>query len=365
MSTTVLANNGLASMDWKQVVYSQIVQRKQDELSATSEKLQESFDNKSAYFDTQANQYAKIKASISNAKIAVENGQEGIAEVKDFLLQMRITVGLYGEATNPEEKARLKEQFDEYVDKINRTADLYAPAYNPIGNVVSTDWTPNDISFTADITGRETKVNGTYVGTDFYIEADDGTTWVPDPGSSSITQYTLYNTQNEADSTKAEGFASTRNGLRLESYDPETGAITVTVDPENAATVVTGTMKTGGLGVMQSWFYDLDSEEGRAAATAAIAAAENTVSAAEGQLGGMAVAVKAADGKMDRALKDLNAQRSGAMKTQLNASYAAQVKQQQELQVLKTTFQNMAKQQSYYASIFAGTKTSELFDFTA
>lgn len=362
--STVLSNNGLASMDWKQVVYSQIVQRKADELDATTAKLQDSFEAKSAYYDTQSNQVIKVKASVGNAGIAVENGQEGAAEIKDMLLQMRIVVGLYGEAETDEARAALKERFDEYVDKINRTADTYAPAYNPIGNVVSTDWTPNEITFASDVSGTETSVDGTYIGSDFYVAADDGTTWVPEPGSSSITQYSVYNTQNERDSTKAGGFASTRNGLRLDAYDPATGRITMTVDPQNAATQVTGTLKTGGLGVMQSWFYDLDSEAGRAAATEAIGKAENVVAAAEGQLGGMAVAVKAADKKMDRALANLNANRSEAMKAQLTASYKAQIQQQQELQILKSTFQNMASQQASYTSIFAGAQRSSIFDFT-
>ncbi len=364
MSTTVLSNNGLASMDWKQVVYNQIVQRKSEELDATSAKLQDAFESKSTYYDTKSNQYAKVKASVSNAGVAVENGEEGITAIKDLLLQMRITVGLYGEADTDEAKAALKTKFDDYVDQINRTADTYAPAYNPIGNVVSTDWTPNEITFTSDIAGDETSIGGTYVGSDFYVAADDGTTWVPDPGSSSITQYTVYNTQNERDSTKADGFASTRTGLRLDSYDPETGRITMTVDPENSATQVTGTLKTGGLGVMQSWFYDLDSEEGRAAVTEAITKADNTVAAAEGQLGGMAVVVKAAGDKVDKSLNALNADRSDAMKAQLSATYAAQVKQQQELQILKQTFENMSAQQSYYTSIFANSGRSSIFDFT-
>ena len=53
------------------------------------------------------------------------------------------------------------------------------------------------------------------------------------------------------------------------------------------------------------------------------------------------------------------------MKDQLSATYAAQVKQQQELQVLKQTFESMSAQQSYYTSIFANSGSSPLFDFTS
>lgn len=363
--STILSNDGLASMSWQQVVYNQIVQRKTAELDATSNELQEAFDNKSSFYDAQSNQLAKIKAGISNAGLAVENGQDGIKEIKNNLLQMRILVGQYGEATNDEERTRIRDQFDDYVDQINRTADTYSAAYNPIGKVVPTDWTPNTISFTKDLAGNSVDMQGTYIGADFYIQADDGTTWVPDAGSSSITQYTIYNTHNPVDSTKAAGFASTRNGLELVDYDPDTGDVSLIVDPNNAATPITGKLVTGGIGLMQSWFYgSLDSEEGRQAASAALDQADTMVAAAEARVGSMSVTVQSADSAIDRSLDDLNADRSDAMKEQLTATYTAQVKQQQELQVLQQTFQNMASQQSYYKSIFANSGSSPLFDFT-
>ncbi|SBW01509.1 conserved hypothetical protein [uncultured Alphaproteobacteria bacterium] len=364
--STILSNDGLASMSWQQVVYNQIVQRKTTELDATSTKLQEAFDSKSDYYDAQSNQLAKVKASISNADLAVDNGKDGIADIKEALLQMRILVGQYGEAESDEERGLIRDKFDEYVDKINRTADTYSAAYNPIGNVTRTDWTPNSIDFTKNLAGETVEMQGTYVGADFYIEADDGTIWVPDPGSSSITQYETFNTLNPADSTKGEGFVSTRNGLKLVDYQADTGDISLIVDPNNAATPVSGKLVTGGIGLMQSWFYGgLDTEEGRQAASAALDEADNLVAAAEARVGGMSTTVKAASTSVDRELEALNADRSEAMTEQLSATYALQVKQQQELLLLKQTFQNMASQQSYYKSIFAGAGTSPLFDFTS
>lgn len=365
MSTTILQNSGLSSISWQQVTYNQITARKATELEKETADLEEKYDAKSVAFDAQTNQWAKVKASISNADLAVDNGQEGIDEIKDILLQMRILVGNYAEAESSESKGLLKEQFDEYVDQINRVADTYSKAYNPIGNVVSTDWTPNTISFTTDVAGNETAMTGTYVGADYYIEASDGTTWVPDPGTSTITQYTVYNTENEPDSTKAAGFASTRTGLRLDSYDAATGAITVTVDPENTPQTVTGTLKTGGIDLMQSWFYgNLATEEGRNAAVAAIEHAETLITAAESKMVSMAASVKAADLKVNDAMSELKDDRSEAMRDQLTETYALQVKQQQELQILQNTFKNMATQQAYYANLFAFVDKGPLFDLT-
>ncbi len=363
MSTTVLNNKGLASISWQQVIYKQITAHKVTELEKETAAIQEEYDNKSAAFDAQANQWAQVKASISNAKLAVDNGADGTAKVKDILLEMRILVGNYAESESPD---LLKEQFDEYVDQINRIADTYSKSYNPIGNVVGTDWTPNTISFQTDLAGNETTMAGTHIGSDYYIESDDGTQWVPDPGSSSITQYTVYNTENEPDSTKAGGFASTRTGLRLDSYDPETGAITMTVDSENTPQTVTGTLKTGGLDLMQSWFYgNLDTEEGRAAAVAAIDHADIMITAAESKMVSMAASVKAADLKTTDAMRALNTDRSEAMRDQLTKTYAAQIKQQQELQILQSTLKNMATWKSYYESLFASVNKGPFYDISA
>lgn len=363
-SSLILSNDGLASISWQQTVYNQIVERKQQEIEKTSAKLEDEYDAKSVLFDSQANQMARIKASISNAGLAVENGQEGLADIKDYLLQMRIVLGNYPTSDSPDS---LREQFDAYVDKINNAADLYAKNYNPIGNVTSTDWTPNTISFTTTTSGHETEMLGTYAGADYYIEDSDGHLWVPDPGASTITEYTDYKTTNPADSTKGSGFASTRNGLRLDSYDAETGAITFTVNPDNeaASETVSGTIKFGGTGLMQSWFYDgLDTEEGRAAALEAIDRAENLIASADATLANMSTTVAAAEAKVDTQMNELKDQRSEALREQMVESYKLQVKQQQELQILQSTFQNMSTQQAYYQTIFSGAGVNPLFDFT-
>jgi hypothetical protein len=362
MSTTILQNDGLAAISWQQVVYNQISARKATELEKETDDIQTAYDAKTAAFDTQSEQWAKVKASINNADLAVENGSEGIDQVKDILLQMRILVGNYADSQSPDQ---MKDQFNEYVDQINRIADTYSKDYNPIGNVVSTDWTPNTISFLTDLAGNETSMKGTYVGADFYIQSDDGTLWVPDPGSSTITQYTVFNTENEPDSTKGDGFASTRNGLKLLSYDATTGAVSLVVDPENKPQTVTGTLKTGGLGLMQTWFYGgLDTEDGRAAAIAAIDHADTMVTASESQITSMSASVKSANLKVNAAMSELKDDRSQAMQQELTDTYAAQIKQQQELQILKTTFSNMASQKSYIAQIFSGVNKGPFYDIS-
>jgi len=363
-STLILSNSGLSSISWQQAVYNQIVERKSQELEDTTAKIEAAYDAQSVYYDSQANQMARVKASINNAGLAVDNGQEGLTDIKDTLLQMRIVLGNYATSDSPDD---LRNQFDEYVDQINRTADLYAKSYNPIGNVVRTDWTPNTISFSTSASGHETDMTGTYVGSDYYIEAEGGNLWVPDPGSSTITEYTDYKTTNPADSSKGAGFASTRNGLRVDSYDAESGAITFTVNPDNpnVSETVNGTIEFGGLGLMQSWFYGkLDTEEGRAAALEAIDRAETLVVGAEAQLTGMSATVNTADAKVEKEMEALRDQRSEAMTEQMTESYKAQVKQQQELQILQNTFATMETQKSYYASIFANVSVSPLFDFT-
>jgi len=364
MSSTILQNDGLQSMDWKQITFNQIVQRKTEELSEKNEAIAERYDSKTALFQAQAMKWATLKAGVNNASIAVENGNEGIDEIDDKLLQLRILVGNYAEETDSVAKEKLKTQFDDYIDEINRTADNYGKNYNPIGNVVSTDWTPNTISYHNDLADNETSLSGTYIGTDFYVDSDDGTQWIPDPGTSTITQYEVYNTENEPDSTKGEGFTSTRSGLQLNSYDPETGAVEITVDPNGEdATTVTGTMKMGGLGLMQSWFQDLDSEEGRAAIITAIDKADVLVSSAKSQMVSMQASINLDLAKVQRGLDGVTEQRSDSMRAQLTEQYELQTKEQQEIQILQDNFEQMGAQAEQYKNIFASSvQTNPLFD---
>lgn len=362
MSSMVLSNDGLAGFNWQQVVYNQIVARKAEEYQETSTKLQEAMSGNNAYYDNMSSRYAHAKASINNAEVAVGNGKKGTEKIREQLLKLRSAVTQYGQSDS---KAMLRTQFDDAIDQINRTADIYAKAYNPIGNVTRVEWTPNTISFTGDLLRPEVHMTGSYAGADFYIETEDSV-WVPDPGVSMVSEYTSYSPSTPEASEKTGAHASTRGGLKLESYDAETGAVTVTVDPNGETPrTVTGTLKTGGLGLMQSWFYDLETEEGRQKALDAISAAEGRLTATEANLTTMSSQVKSESARVEDGLNTLKATRSAAMKQQIQASYAAQVKVQQELQILRNTFSTITSQQATYASMFSSVKTSPLFDFTS
>lgn len=364
MTSMVLSNNGLSSFNWQQVVYDQIVQRKSEELQASSDKLNTVMSGTAdPYYENMANRFASTKASIGNAEMAVKNGQKGTEKVRELLISMRTAVLNYGES---ESKDNLRTQFDDAVDQINRTVDLYSKAYNPIGNVDQTLWTPNSISFSSDMMLPETTMSGTYAGADYYIAADDGTTWVPDPGSSTITQYTSFSPSAPDASVKGEGYTSTRGGLKLNSYDEATGQVSITVNPNHDDNyTITGTLKTGGLGVVQSWFYDLDTEEGRDEALKAISAAEARVTASESNLTMMSSTLKSASGKVQDAQNAFSETRSKATQAAIQENYDAQVKAQQELQILQNTFSTMSTQQANYATLFNSVKTSPLFDFTS
>lgn len=364
MTSMVLSNNGLSSFNWQQVVYDQIVQRKSEELQASADKLNAAMSGTAdPYYENMANRFAATKASITNAEMAVKNGEKGTEKVRELLVTMRTAVCNYGES---ESKSNLRTQFDDAVDQINRTVDLYSKDYNPIGNVDQTLWTPNQISFTSDLMRPETTMSGTYAGADYYIAADDGTTWVPDPGASTITQYTSFSPSSPETSVKGEGYTSTRGGIKLNSYDAATGKISVTINPNHANSYpVTGTLKTGGIGVMQSWFYDLDTAEGRDAVLKSIAAAEAKLTGTDANLTMMSTTLKTASGKVEDAQNAFRETRSKAMQQTITENYEAQVKAQQELQILQNTFSTMSTQQANYATLFNSVKTSPLFDFTS
>ena len=150
-----------------------------------------------------------------------------------------------------------------------------------VGNINPIDYSPNQIEYRNDLGIGSTTLTGTYIGTNFRIFADDGTVWEPELGTD-ILQATSSQGGPKQEYTTDDGqtinkATSTRNGITLNSYDPDTGAISldISIVPTDAPITVTGTLERTGLGIMQSWFYnDFATEADRTAAFQDISDAE-------------------------------------------------------------------------------------------
>lgn len=304
----------------------------------------------------QNDRWISVKAQVNNAQIAVENGREGITKISETLLLMRGSV-----AGTQEDMTFYKELFDSQVTLINNEADSGGKAFNLIGGIDRRTNTPNTVEYRNDLGMGFTQLTGTYAGSDFRIEANDGTVWVPDLGSDLIESFSSlggeaqkYMTTEGIEIRKA---TSTRNGMELISYDAQTNAITVeiTVVPTEAPITVTGTLKRNGNGIMQSWFYNnFATAADRTRAFNDISAAEVNVTLAGGELERSAAQTTIDQRKVDRALDDLTSQSGAAQLQQMEQTEEVRVKAAQQYQAMLTNLQNLSAQQSNYLNAFAG-----------
>jgi hypothetical protein len=309
--------------------------------------------------DAESERYITVKAQVNNAKIAVENGQEGIKSIRDTLFAMRTTVALAGE--QGEDKKFRSEEFDIKVNSINDEANRGGRAFNLIGNINRLDYTPNSIEYRSDLGAAQTTLTGTHAGSDYRIKASNGSYWIPELGTDSITHRSELQGPIQkttlSDGTEIEKTASTRNAVKLVSYNEQTRDITieVTFDPGLPVEVVTGKLERDGIGIMPAWFYNnLNTVADRQRAYAAIEKADIELTSKEATLSAAAAAVFKDNKKVDESLDRLTKDKGKVLNTQLDQTQELQIKAQQQIQAMQTNLENLSSQQANYLQAFAG-----------
>ncbi len=351
-ATALLGNIGSTTNSLINQMKATANQRLVDEQNAIKDTIQQKRDA----IDVQNERWITVKAQVNNAQIAVESGEEGIAKINETLLLMRGSV-----AGTQEDMTFYKDLFNSQVTTINNEADSGGKGFNLIGNINRLDGTPNTIEYRNDLGMGFTRLTGTYAGSDFRIEANDGTVWVPDLGSDLIESYSSlggtaqkYTTGEGIEIRKA---TSTRNGMELVSFDPQTNSITVNISvvPHEPPITVTGTLKRTGNGIMQSWFYnDFATQADRSRAFKDISAAEVNVTLASGELARSRAQTTMDQRKVDNALDELTKQSGAAQLEQMEKLQESQMKAAQQYQAMMTNLQNMSAQQQNYLNAFAG-----------
>ncbi len=351
-TTALLGNIGSTTNSLINQMKATANQRLVDEQNAIKEAVKQKRDA----IDVQNERWISVKAQVNNAQIAVENGEEGIAKINETLLLMRGSV-----AGTQEDMTFYKDLYNSQVTKINNEADSDGKGFNLIGNINRIDGTPNTIEYRNDLGMGFTRLTGTYAGSDFRIEANDGTVWVPDLGSDLIESYSSlggtaqkYTTIEGLEIRKA---TSTRNGMQLVSFDPKTHAITVNISvvPHEPPITVTGTLKRNGNGIMQSWFYnDFATQADRNRAFKDISAAEVNVTLASGELARSRAQSTMDQRKVDNALNELTKQSGAAQLEQMEKLQESQMKAAQQYEAMMINLRNLSAQQQNYLNAFAG-----------
>ncbi len=229
-----------------------------------------------------------------------------------------------------------------------------------MGNINRQDGTYNTIEYRNSITLDSTTLTGTYIGSDFRIEGNDGKVWIPDLGSDFIQSYSNNGTTAEKYTTDAgqtiNKGTSTRNGLKLISYDPQTKDITVEISvvPDDAPITVTGKLKKNGIGVMQSWFYnEFATDADRKRAFTDINSAEVNLASASSDIQRSATQTAIDNRHADNALNDLSRQTVDVRNDQMKQNQDIQLKAAQQYLAMQANLQNLQSQQANYLAAFA------------
>ncbi|GEO81615.1 hypothetical protein [Pararhodospirillum oryzae] len=376
---TPLTAGSLTTGSYQQVALDNLVARAQEDIQKKQTKLEATFDAKAAAIDAESERYIKLSSGVKNAQVAMDNGLESINKISDLLSKMSAALGGIESSFNDtgEVSQYWVNQYNDALRQINVTADLYGASFNPVGRVQDRmTWEPNDISFNPNFTSTTTTLNGVYAGADFRIEVTDAGTgqtsyWIPDLGSSTLTEYTSYNTQHPTESDGIGETVSLLNGIKS-VQDNGDGTVTLTAFINGAEESITGKMVTGGLGLTGSWNHGNFGvvSEGDPAPTAEdiagfIQGAIEEISRAQGVLTGakaqitanMATANSAQD-RITEKTKALTADRKDALYEQLEAETALQQEYAQQVEAMQRNLDAMSTQQQAYLSVFASTIAS-------
>ena len=318
--------------------------------------------------DNESERVISVKAQVNNAKIAVETGQEGIKNIRNTLLELRTTIALAGEADDDPELRST--EFDAKVNSINNEANSGGIAFNLIGNINRIDFTPNSIEYRSNLGLGQTTLQGTHAGSDYRIRSNDGSYWIPELGTETITHRSdiqgVVQKTTLSDGTEIDQTASTRNAVKLISFNEATNEITaeVTFDPGLPPETVTGTLQRDGLGLMPAWFYaGLATSADRTRAFKAIDKAEIELVSREAELEKAAARVKSDDRKVDDLLDGLTKDKTKAFIEQLTETQKLQIKAQQQIQAMVVNLDNLSQQQQTYIQAFAGFVRSPFLQF--
>ena len=315
-------------------------------------------DSKLASLNLESDRWVSVKAQINNAAIYVSNGQDAADKVNQLLLDMRTSVSNTGQ--KGEDPKYWKDQFNTQINSINLQAESGTQASNLVGNL-NPDLSPNTIEYRNDLGVGTTKLTGTYIGTGFRIAANDGTVWQPDLTTDLIQAYGGLQgspqTYTTSDGQKIAKATSTRNGLKLISYDPKTKDITVaiTMVPTDPPLTVTGKLETNGIGVMQSWFYnDFATKADRDRAFADISKAETGIVSAQGDLARSEAQVGIDNRRATTALNTLGTATANATTDKQAQEQLVKVKAAQQYLAMQANLQNLQSVQTNYLQAFSG-----------
>lgn len=353
---TALTAGGLSFGSFSQVSTDSMLERATQEYQKKLDALNESFGQTSATIDKETDRYITLSSNIKNAELAIDNGLEGIEKIESLILDMRAALGDL-QSTGSD---YYREAYDEALRKINNQADMYSASFNPIGRVADREtWEANDITYNPDFGPTEITLNGTYVGADFRIEDENGTTWIPDLGSQSLSEYVSYNTEKPEDSSDTGRDTSLLTGITNVTDPDVDGKQTFTMIIDGVETDITGTLVTGGLGLTGTWNHNgLATNADISAALKDLDRADAILAGAKAQMTSNMTMVESSQARVDEKMDALTQKKKDALYDNLEAQMELQEELSSQALAMERNIALMSEQQKNYLSVFSSTMAS-------
>ena len=193
-----------------------------------------------------AHNYGRLSARLDRTVRATERAYDKLLEIKDILIDMRKQIVLAQSDTIDDTQRRKHAQaFDQLLGKLNSKISAGGATDNLLGSSIRDIFAPEGITYQTKPDSPVTyTVEGVYSGSDYYITDADGNKFFADIYGSVLQQFPF-------DDTVSGEVVSVDDTV---SYDPETGAISITHAGE-ADPFIAGTLERKGLGVLHSYLY--------------------------------------------------------------------------------------------------------------
>jgi hypothetical protein len=241
-----LGRNQEASMSSLLLITQKLVERMQSERAETAVDFNQ-------YDLVQANrEKAKLvgfKDKVASAASLLSKTSKAIENISATLTKMRNELDLIGPGTSAEVRAEKAAKFDAYLATINGEANganqtVNFRNVNLIGNTKSPSFATDNVATKYSARGGTLLVEGKYLGSGYHIEDADGDLWRYDGATNAFVEY-------GPDGYSPTGATISADGLTLESFDHDTGAVSY-----GGSGSLTGTVVRGGVGLLGSELYD-------------------------------------------------------------------------------------------------------------
>jgi hypothetical protein len=179
-------------------------------------------------------------SAMTKAKGAIEWAS---SKLNTILAKAQATLG----TSDPDERAALAQEVNEALDFINSKVNdagvkIGYQTVNLVGDVRAPDYKTDPLYIHTGPKGGREMVQGAYMGSSYHIEDADGYNWT-------LNEVDNVYVQRDSDSNPTGNTVSADN-LTIDSFDHDTGAISL------GGGAITGTVVSGGLGVLNSELYN-------------------------------------------------------------------------------------------------------------